>query len=244
MELSVQYTRIIYYTRTLQAVSISFLKSKSHAVPSTVLRISVYMENNLHSAAGTDDIGRLWSLARGGGAADVDARDKAGDTPLHIAARVGNARAALLLLWLGADISVRTTLGGFTPLHLSLSNMHLLVSLIFIRAGALVRAYSSTHPIRAIPLDDVVDDEGRTPLQLLSLRLSRTAPPAMHREKREVYVWGECDIALGIPLPRAKYVVETPRRIDSISDAGVQSVVALQHSTGMSPSPTVLALIC
>lgn len=54
-------------------------------------------------------------LAAGANPSVADKHD--GTTPLHLAARVGNAEAINALVEAGADVSVREKCSGYTPLH-------------------------------------------------------------------------------------------------------------------------------
>ena len=50
--------------------------------------------------------------------ADVNARDKEGNTPLHLFANIGEKDVVALLIYKGADIHVKNN-AGFTPLDLA-----------------------------------------------------------------------------------------------------------------------------
>lgn len=94
--------------------------------------------------------------------ARLDARNWAGMTPLHVAALKGDAEVVSALLALGACVSARVLCPGFfraghTPLHCSVSAMHVTCICLLVDEGADV---------------DTKDEAGRTPLQLLVRRLS------------------------------------------------------------------------
>ena len=53
------------------------------------------------------------------GAADVNAAQGDGMTALHWAALNGDVEMTEMLLYAGANVSAKTRLGGYTPLHLA-----------------------------------------------------------------------------------------------------------------------------
>ena len=57
-------------------------------------------------------------------------------TALHWAALQGDAPMAEMLLYAGADVSVGTRLGAFTPLDLAAKNGHAVVVEALLKAGA------------------------------------------------------------------------------------------------------------
>ncbi|CAB0033811.1 unnamed protein product [Trichogramma brassicae] len=83
----------------------------------------------------------------------VSARDKLGNTPLHLALRFGNRDMVEWLLRNGADPNSANK-KGLTPLHVTYRNYDLLV--LFFKINDEKR-----QPIQV----DVPDDSGRTPLQ-------------------------------------------------------------------------------
>jgi ankyrin repeat protein len=70
----------------------------------------------IHDAVRVNNIEKVKALLSNG--ADVNARDKMGDTPLHVAANFNARDVAELLLAKGADVNARGDL-GVTPLHLA-----------------------------------------------------------------------------------------------------------------------------
>lgn len=65
----------------------------------------------------------------------VNARDKEGRTPLHLAAAGGNAKVATVLLEKGADVNSRAP-DDFTPLHYAAAGGHVAVAELLLAAGA------------------------------------------------------------------------------------------------------------
>ncbi|CAB0041394.1 unnamed protein product [Trichogramma brassicae] len=86
----------------------------------------------------------------------VDARDKSGNTPLHLALGRNNQKVVELLLRRGADLCAANA-EGFTPLHIICQNEwdHGLANLLF-------KVCEEKHRTLEI---DAVDNLGRTPLQ-------------------------------------------------------------------------------
>jgi len=72
-------------------------------------------ERGIWTAALDNDEGRVrWLVSRG---TSVDARDKAGYTALHYAARSGHVSMCRLLLSCGAEVNTVTRAGQATALH-------------------------------------------------------------------------------------------------------------------------------
>ena len=189
------------------------------------------MSSILHAACGVDDINLLLERYR---QCDVNERDSSGDTALHVSARVGNARAVLALLYLGADLSAKNSSHGYTALHISFYHDHLDVSLVLIKAGALSSVYKPLGPPQAArSVESIEDGDGNTPMRALSLALSRRKGLRANGERSTVYTSGKSDFALGVTLPRANYVIKTPRLVDILGGCNIRSVVATQHSSGL-----------
>jgi hypothetical protein len=68
-------------------------------------------------AAQSRDLAAVKKLLKEG--ADVNAAQGDGMTALHWAALNGDAEIAQMLLYAGANVSAKTRLGGYTPLHLA-----------------------------------------------------------------------------------------------------------------------------
>lgn len=67
--------------------------------------------------------------------ADVNAKDKAGWTPLHFASVRGHGNVAQLLINKGADVNVETFGSRWTPLWLAINNNRLEVIRLLIKCG-------------------------------------------------------------------------------------------------------------
>ncbi|XP_023315856.1 ankyrin-1-like [Trichogramma pretiosum] len=95
---------------------------------------------------------------------EVDARDKLGRTPLHLALAERNCRVVEYLLKLGADPNL-TDKNGFSPLHVISKDLYDDAELLELFFDA---SKEADRPVRV----DVQDKKGRTPLQLAVANLS------------------------------------------------------------------------
>ncbi len=82
---------------------------------------SADVSDDFYSAIRNNDLARLQVLVRDG--ADVNARDKRGETPLMYAATVGSLDAMKLLIAKGADVNAQTTTSGATALIWSATDL-------------------------------------------------------------------------------------------------------------------------
>jgi ankyrin repeat protein len=90
--------------------------------------------------------------------ADIDARDKHSQTPLHSAARLGNRDIVQLLIKFGADVNAKN-IYGYTPVHLAANSGQEESVKILIESGADINAF---------------DNKQRTPLFLSIARQNLT----------------------------------------------------------------------
>ena len=74
--------------------------------------------------------------------ADVNTKDSFGGTPLHLAAKEGQAEVIPVLVKAGADVNAKTDEGG-TPFHLAAQEGHAEVIPVLVKAGADVNAKTS-----------------------------------------------------------------------------------------------------
>ena len=81
--------------------------------------------------------------------ADVDAKDKYGYTPLHLAVRGDNIEIAKLLIVSGADVRAYSD-NGFTPLHEAVFCDNIELAKLLIASGADVEA--KDRPLGRTPL--------------------------------------------------------------------------------------------
>ncbi len=95
----------------------------------------------LYKASFTNDVEMARSLIAEGDS-DVNARDAQGSTPLHMAAVMGSAEVARLLITAGANLEARNDVG--TPLHVAVSYGQMEVVRLLIEAGASVNAQDQT----------------------------------------------------------------------------------------------------
>ncbi len=87
--------------------------------------------------------------------ADLEAVNKDGDKPLHIAAALGGVKTVRLLIDKGADVNTRNPINGNTPLHVAAGSPYSNASTI----RALIRAGADL---------DAVNKNGNKPLDLAS----------------------------------------------------------------------------
>ena len=88
------------------------------------------------AAGAADKLATALARGGGGGAAAAAAVDCAGYTPLHYAARAGDARCVAALLAAGAPVDARTTGAGATPLMRAAAGGHAGVVEALLAAGA------------------------------------------------------------------------------------------------------------
>jgi ankyrin repeat protein len=91
-------------------------------------------EAPLADAAMRGDLSRVEVLLQQG--ADVNAAQGDGMTALHWAAELGHADMAARILEAGADVSVKTRVGDYTPLHVAARGGHADVTRVLLEAGA------------------------------------------------------------------------------------------------------------
>ncbi len=86
------------------------------------------------------------------GVEDLEPRDENGQTPLHVAASIGEAAIGAYLVELGADPNVKDP-NGDTPLHLAARHRHRLVASMLLWGGA---DTSISNNLKNTPLHDAV----------------------------------------------------------------------------------------
>eukprot|EP00752_Nemacystus_decipiens_P013486 g11945.t1 len=188
----------------------------------------------------------------------VDERNWLGEAPLHLAARYGLEDVATALIDAGASVHIKDYESGWTPLHRSLYFGHVRLSLLLLKAGALMdverdqpgredrhkqrtRSRSRSESI-ALPSDcksraagyrrqndDLADGEGNSPLDVLSLELRPQLKAA--RESGlggDVFSFGKADFTLGYDSFGRADVVR-PRRIEALANLHVVRVSASRH---------------
>ena len=95
------------------------------------------INDDLRSAAGSDNVKKVSRLLDNG--ADVNAKDKIGNTPLHYTAGWGHKDVAALLIAelliaKGADVNDKNN-DGDTPLHIAVKNGHMDVAELLRQKG-------------------------------------------------------------------------------------------------------------
>src|SRR5687767_7611506 len=82
----------------------------------------------------------------GGARLGAEQRAESGDgmTPLHAAARRGDAAAAAQLIKAGAKLDARTRVGDYTPLHIASKEGHGAIVRILLEAGSNAKAVTTS----------------------------------------------------------------------------------------------------
>ena len=213
---------------------------------------SDYIEVKSHSdlvyqlfyAAKTNDVSNLKELLEkiNNENLQIDARNEAGCSALHIAALHNSKEAALLLLNHGASTSIQDYENAWTPLHRAFYKGHLKIALMLLTSGAVlgdnINNTSTTNtnmiskrPIRGRCIKNIdtwkspIDHDGFTPLDLLTWKLSNTnfSNSKSNSSIEEtscfdslVLSFGKADFQLGIPLPKQLSDIQKPRCLEDL----------------------------
>jgi len=118
--------------------------------------MAIAKDGDIFSAVEDGNISKLQSLISAG--ADVKARTKWDETPLHIAADRGNVEIAKVLLEHGADINVRNNKRGDTPLHRAVAKGNVEMVKFLLKQGADVHARNRYDDP---PIQIAIEDEER-----------------------------------------------------------------------------------
>ncbi|CAA6672892.1 unnamed protein product [Spirodela intermedia] len=143
----------------VQLGDLSGLQKKLAENPSLLNeRNEIMVQTPLHVASGYNNVGIVKFLLNWNGPdkVELEAKNMYGETPLHMAAKNGCSEAAELLIQHGAIIEARAN-NGMTPLHLAV--WHALHAEDPSTVGTLLKHNADCS---------LVDDEGVTPLNLLS----------------------------------------------------------------------------
>jgi hypothetical protein len=98
-----------------------------------LLYISSLIDKELLKASGIGDVEKVKKLLKEG--ADVNAKDKWDDTPLHLAAIYGHIEVVKVLIENGAYVNAKNKFGN-TPLHAAALNGHINVIKMLLERGA------------------------------------------------------------------------------------------------------------
>ena len=205
-------------------------------------------DNLFHLARSNDAPGIEKLIIRDSG--ELDERDDNGLTAIHICATYGCVEACATLLKLGAKHSLQDFESGWTPLHRAFYFGNLKISLLLIRAGALIAddAEKSNWKTDVCPRRERwrsirnlstwkpnIDHDGLSPLDLLSLSLGQNLTTSKrHLLCTSVLSFGKADFTLGVPLPNSIVDILRPRRIEPLScECIIQIVASKYHSLAL-----------
>ena len=187
---------------------------------------------------------------------ELDERDDNGLTAIHICATYGSAEACAVLLKLGAKHSLQDFESGWTPLHRALYFGHLKVSLLLMRAGALISDENNDWKTDIFPRRERwrsirnlsswkpnIDHDGNSPLDLLTASLGHNLLQSkVDLACTSVLSFGKADFTLGVPLPNSTVDVLRPRRVEALACESIVQVVASQyHSLAVNKYGEVLS---
>lgn len=212
-----------------------------------VTQESILMEMSLHAAARANDVDIVTQLLHSDDSIKDDRTD-GGLTALHICATHGCYDVAVVLLQYGGNIHLRDFENGWTALHRSIYFRNLKISLLLIKAGALLGdSITGTNAWRAdikarekghVDKSDEsnLDNDGYSPLDLLSATLSSgLAKSKVAKECTTVVAFGKADFQLGVVLPYNNRDVLRARRVDSLQSSNIVMIGAAKyHSCALS----------
>jgi hypothetical protein len=206
--------------------------------------------NDIFDAARNNDVESINYLLNSG--TNPNDQDDFGRTALHICCTYGSTDAAALLLSRYADHTLQDYESGWTPLHRSLYFGHLKLTLLLLKAGAVIGDELTVgewdievQSKRQIPRSirnykkwkSPIDHDGHSPLDLLSMKLSSGIFSSSHCN--EVQCFGKSDFYLGISLPNAEYI-SRPRHVKSLDSLQIVSVYAAKyHSAALARDGSV-----
>lgn len=133
--------------------------SGRETVPRGYHRVNVAGETLLHRACKKNQVETLLRILRMPGT-DVNIKDHAGWTPLHEACNHGSMECVQALLQSCPNLQLGSQVQGVSPLHDALLNRHTHIAKMLLRCGG-------------SPLLQLRDNEGQTPLDLVSLEALR-----------------------------------------------------------------------
>ena len=219
---------------------------------------------NIFDAAASNDAEIVEQLIRNCGN-DPNETDEWGRSALHICASKGHMAAAEKLLKNGASVILKDRESGWTPLHRALYSEQIPMSMVLLKAGALMNdnhlttetrynthssinlsqntksLQSSASSVNTPSLSDVKDKDGLTPLDLLSQKLSSNLKQSRHHLKSSnILCFGKSDFMLGVPLPKSSSDVVRPRCINSLVDECITQICAGKyHSVALTREGSV-----
>ncbi|PKA66064.1 Ultraviolet-B receptor UVR8 [Apostasia shenzhenica] len=160
----------------------------------------------------------LSSLKKNGG--NIDSRNAAGLTPLHIAIWRNHVPVVKRLLAAGADPDARDGESGWSGLHRALHFGHIAVASVLMQAGASLT---------------VEDSKCRIPVDLLSGPVSLVVGDKVDSVATEVYSWGSgTNYQLGTGNA---HIQKLPGKVDALHDSYIKIVAASKfHSIAVGSS--------
>ncbi len=181
----------------------------------------------LCEAVATGDFEQVRSLLAAG--ADVDANDDGGETPLHIAVRLGRADHVELLLRHGANPNGKDGSNwGWTPLCAAANRVDKRIVQLLVAAGADVNRKSEGYfPFHTFPLHEAV--AGRCADEVVTDLLAKRYPDVNEADDRYQDLYN--DMADEVMVDLAAFLLAHGANVDAVDDIGATALTTASAAT-------------